>query len=82
MAELGILDTSVIIDLPGIDDDRLPDESAITAVTLAELAAGLHATSCSDLTRCSRGEAADRGAATKSGVSPLSVVVRDPGGKR
>ena len=44
MPEAGILDTSVVIDLPGIDDDRLPAESAITAVTLAELAAGTHAT--------------------------------------
>lgn len=43
MPEVGILDTSVLIDLPGIDDGRLPAESAITAVTLAELAAGPHA---------------------------------------
>jgi predicted nucleic acid-binding protein len=40
----GILDTSVVIDHHGIDPARLPDESAITAVTLAELAAGPHAT--------------------------------------
>ena len=45
MPEAGILDTSVVIDLLGIDDDHLPAESAITAVTLAELAAGSHATS-------------------------------------
>lgn len=44
MPDVGILDTSVIIDLPGVDDDQLPAESAITAVTLAELAAGPHAT--------------------------------------
>jgi predicted nucleic acid-binding protein len=46
MAELGrgLLDTSVVIDLDLIDADRLPDESAIAAVTLAELAAGPHAT--------------------------------------
>lgn len=43
MPEAGILDTSVVIDLPGINDDQLPAESAITAVTLAELAAGPHA---------------------------------------
>ena len=43
MAGAGILDTSVVIDLPDTDDDRLPAESAITAVTLAELAAGPHA---------------------------------------
>lgn len=44
MFEAGILDTSVVIDLPGIADQLLPAESAITAVTLAELAAGPHAT--------------------------------------
>ena len=36
----GLLDTSVVIDLGVVDPDRLPDESAIAAVTLAELAAG------------------------------------------
>ena len=40
----GLLDTSVIIDLNRIDIDRLPEESAIAAVTVAELAAGPHAT--------------------------------------
>jgi predicted nucleic acid-binding protein len=41
----GLLDTSVIIDHDLIDTSLLPDESAIAAVTLAELAAGPHATS-------------------------------------
>ncbi|MDA0337187.1 MAG: type II toxin-antitoxin system VapC family toxin [bacterium] len=40
----GILDTSVVIDHDVIDAEALPDESAITAITLAELAAGPHAT--------------------------------------
>jgi predicted nucleic acid-binding protein len=40
----GLLDTSVVIDLHMIDPELLPDESAISAVTLAELAAGPHAT--------------------------------------
>jgi len=40
----GLLDTSVVIDLDRIDFDRLPEESAIAAVTVAELAAGPHAT--------------------------------------
>jgi predicted nucleic acid-binding protein len=40
----GILDTSVVIDHNEVDVDLLPDESAITAVTLAELAAGPHST--------------------------------------
>lgn len=39
----GLLDTSVVIDLDHIDPERLPEESAIAAVTLAELAAGPHA---------------------------------------
>lgn len=39
----GLLDTSVIIDLDRIDSDRLPEESTIAAVTLAELAASPHA---------------------------------------
>ena len=40
----GLLDTSVVIDHDLIEVRRLPDESAIAAVTLAELAAGPHAT--------------------------------------
>lgn len=44
----GLLDTSVVIDHDVIDPRILPDESAISAVTLAELAAGPHATDKSD----------------------------------
>lgn len=44
----GLLDTSVVIDLSDIDPGRLPEESAIAAVTLAELAAGPHATDDED----------------------------------
>lgn len=40
----GLLDTSVLIDHDLIDPSLLPDESAIAAITLAELAAGPHAT--------------------------------------
>lgn len=40
----GLLDTSVLIDHDLIDPGRLPAESAIAAITLAELAAGPHAT--------------------------------------
>ena len=39
----GLLDTSVVIDHDIVDSASLPDESAIAAVTLAELAAGPHA---------------------------------------
>ena len=38
----GILDTSVVIDHDIIDASLLPDDSAIAAVTIAELAAGPH----------------------------------------
>ena len=41
----GVIDTSVVIDLDRIDAEKLPQEVAISAVTLAELAAGPHATS-------------------------------------
>lgn len=44
----GVLDTSVVVDHDLIDASLLPDESAITAVTLAELAAGPHATESKD----------------------------------
>lgn len=40
----GLVDTSVVIDLERLDPSSLPDELAIAAVTLAELAAGPHAT--------------------------------------
>ena len=40
----GIVDTSVVIDLERVDPVSLPPELAISAVTLAELAAGPHAT--------------------------------------
>ena len=40
----GLIDTSVVIDLELIDPSDLPVEVAISAVTMAELAAGPHAT--------------------------------------
>jgi predicted nucleic acid-binding protein len=40
----GIIDTSVVIDLERVAAEQLPDELAITAITLAELAAGPLAT--------------------------------------
>lgn len=40
----GILDTSVVIDLEHIEPSRLPIEVAISTITMAELAAGPHAT--------------------------------------
>ena len=40
----GLLDTSVIIDLEHLHAVQLPIESAVSAITMAELAAGPHAT--------------------------------------
>jgi predicted nucleic acid-binding protein len=40
----GLIDTSVVIQLEGAREDELPAELAISAVTLAELAAGPHST--------------------------------------
>lgn len=40
--ERGLLDTNVLILRHRIDVGGLPDESAISAITLAELAAGVH----------------------------------------
>lgn len=39
----GLLDTSIIIDLDRLDAAQLPVEAAISAITMAELAAGPHA---------------------------------------
>lgn len=40
----GLIDTSVVIGLERIDPQTLPGELSISAITLAELAAGPHAT--------------------------------------
>ena len=40
----GLIDTSIVIDMEQIDVETLPLEIAISALTLAELAAGPHAT--------------------------------------
>ena len=40
--ERGLLDTSVVIDLERIDRGSLPDQAGVSAITLAELAAGPH----------------------------------------
>ena len=44
MNERGLIDTSALIELGGVDVTDLPAELAISSVTLAELAAGPHAT--------------------------------------
>ena len=40
----GLLDTNVVIHLPALTPDQLPPETAISAITLAELSAGPSAT--------------------------------------
>ena len=44
----GIIDTSVVIDLEAIDPSALPAEVAVSAITMAELAAAPHATDTID----------------------------------
>lgn len=43
-APVGLLDTSVVIDLEQLQPDQLPSQVAVSAVTMAELAAGPAAT--------------------------------------
>jgi predicted nucleic acid-binding protein len=62
-AQRGLIDTSVVIDLDQLAPDVLPAEMAITAVTLAELAAGPHATD-DPTERASRQERLQRAEAT------------------
>jgi predicted nucleic acid-binding protein len=40
----GLVDTSVVIDLGAIDPEQLPERISVSALTMAELAAGPHAT--------------------------------------
>jgi predicted nucleic acid-binding protein len=65
--ERGILDTSVIIDLDKIDATRLPMSVAVSAVTLAELAGGPHATDDPD----ERGRRQDRLQRAEATFDPL-----------
>jgi predicted nucleic acid-binding protein len=43
-AQRGIIDTSVVVELEQLDARQLPVELAVSAITMAELAAGPHAT--------------------------------------
>jgi predicted nucleic acid-binding protein len=64
-----VIDTSVVIDLPAIDLDHLPVEVAISAMTLAELAAGPHATADS----AERAKRQDRLQRAEATFEPLPV---------
>jgi predicted nucleic acid-binding protein len=65
--ERGILDTSVIIDLDARDPRKLPVSVAVSAITMAELAAGPHATSDPD----ERGRRHDRLQRAEAAFDPL-----------
>lgn len=71
MPEVGILDTSVLIELARIDQEFLPDQAAITSVTLAELAAGPHR-AVNPLERSSRQER--RNPTDFAGLEPTIVL--------
>jgi predicted nucleic acid-binding protein len=65
--ERGLLDTSVLIDLDQIDAARLPITVAVSALSMAELAAGPHATSDAD----ERGRRQDRLQRAEATFDPL-----------
>jgi len=62
-----VLDTSVVIDLGTIDVNALPFEVAVTALTMAELAAGPHAAA----DPAERARRQDRLQRTEAAFSPL-----------
>ena len=63
----GLLDTSVVIDLDRLDPAKLPIEVAVSAITMAELAAGPHAASDAD----ERGRRQDRLQRAEAAFDPL-----------
>ncbi|MFN8111851.1 MAG: type II toxin-antitoxin system VapC family toxin [Solirubrobacterales bacterium] len=63
----GIIDTSVVIDLERVEPADLPEEIAVTAVTLAELAAGPHAARDGS----ERARRQDRLQRTEAGFDPI-----------
>jgi hypothetical protein len=67
--ERGLVDTSVLIDLDHIEPAALPSELAISALTLAELAAGPHATTDPD----ERARRQDRLQRTEATFEPLPL---------
>jgi predicted nucleic acid-binding protein len=66
--ERGLLDTSVLIDLDQIDAAKLPITVAVSALSMAELAAGPHATSDAD----ERGRRQDRLQRAEATFDPLA----------
>ena len=73
--ERGLIDTSVVIELELVDPQTLPGEVAISAITLAELAAGPHTTT--DIAeRARRQERLQRAEATFDAVAVDAAVAR------
>lgn len=66
-APRGIVDTSVVIDLEQLEAGQLPIELAVSAITMAELAAGPHATGDPD----ERGRRQDRLQRAEAAFDPL-----------
>lgn len=69
----GLIDTSVVIDLQELDPTDLPVEVAVSAVTMAELAAGPHATA-DPAERARRQDRLQRAEATFEPI-PMDVAV-------
>jgi predicted nucleic acid-binding protein len=67
IAPHGLLDTSVLIELDHVDPARLPGRISISAITIAELSAGPHATD--DLAERARRQ--DRLQRAESAFDPL-----------
>lgn len=63
----GIIDTSVLVDLEAIDPLKLPAEVAVSAISMAELAAGPHATP----NAAERGRRQDRLQRAEAAFDPL-----------
>jgi len=63
----GLLDTSVIVDIEMLDPSQLPGEVAVSALTMAELAAGPYATTDPD----ERGRRQDRLQRAEAAFDPL-----------
>ena len=65
----GLLDTSVVIDLGVISPADLPEETSVSAITMAELSAGPHATA----DPAERARRQDRLQQLKSWVEPMPL---------
>lgn len=70
-AARGLIDTSVVIGLERLDAEDLPVELTVSAITMAELAAGPHATADA----AERGRRQDRLQRAEATFDPLPVDV-------